>query len=218
MSDGLLDALGRAADAGPQRAFGVVIGIVTNNDDPEGLGRVKVRFPWLSDEDESSWARLATPMAGPGRGAYFLPEVDDEVLLAFEHGDPRFPYVLGGLWNGQDKPPDSKPLDGGKVARRVLKSRAGHIIRLDDTNGSEKIEIVDKTGQNSITIDSAANTITVHADGDLVLKSANGKVVLTGQAVEISSTAQDVTVNSSGDLGLVGQGQSTLKGATVNIN
>ncbi|ETX05496.1 MAG: hypothetical protein ETSY2_22635, partial [Candidatus Entotheonella gemina] len=89
------------------RVYGMVVAGVTNNQDPEGLGRVKVKFPWLSDRDESHWARIAMPMAGPERGFYFLPEVDDEVLVAFEHGLIEWPYVLGALWNGKDTPPES---------------------------------------------------------------------------------------------------------------
>ena len=104
----LFDVLSMDGGGGvAQRMSGVVVGVVTNTQDPAGLGRVKVKFPWLSDSEESFWARVATPMAGKGRGFYFLPEVEDEVLLAFEHGDARFPYVLGALWNGQDKPPEN---------------------------------------------------------------------------------------------------------------
>ena len=84
------------------RFYGVVVGIVTNNQDPENMHRVKVRFPWLSNDVESNWARVAAPMAGKGRGAYFLPEVDDEVLVAFEHGQVDHPFVVGCLWNGKD--------------------------------------------------------------------------------------------------------------------
>ena len=84
---------------------GPVVGIVTNNEDPGGLGRVKLFLPWPSDENETDWARVCTPMAGKERGIFFLPEVEDEVLVVFEHGDPRRPVVLGGLWNGVDKPP-----------------------------------------------------------------------------------------------------------------
>ena len=90
------------------RIYGVVVGIVTaNQGDPDGLGRVKVRFPWLASDAESAWARIATLMAGNKRGSFFLPEVEDEVLVAFEHGDLRYPYILGALWNGKDKPPDT---------------------------------------------------------------------------------------------------------------
>ena len=151
MGNNLLDILLPPESISPDRIFGVVVGIVTNNNDPEGIGRVKVRFPWLSgtDEsaDESAWARIAASMAGKGRGAYFLPEVDDEVLVAFDHGDIRFPYVLGALWNGQDQPPAAN--NDGKNNLRLIQSRSGHIIRLDDTSGAEKIEILDKSGKQS---------------------------------------------------------------------
>jgi len=104
-----------------QRFFGVTVGIVTNNKDPDGLGRVKATLPWMADQIETDWARVVTPMAGGSRGVYFLPEVDDEVLVAFEHGDPGSPYVLGGLWNGKDKPPESN--SDGKNDLRTIKSR-----------------------------------------------------------------------------------------------
>ena len=84
---------------------GVAIAIVTQNNDEEKMCRVKVRFPWHDQPSESYWARLSTPMAGNDRGLVLIPEVGDEVLVAFEREDLRFPYVLGGLWNGQDKPP-----------------------------------------------------------------------------------------------------------------
>ena len=84
---------------------GVVIGLVTNNQDPDGQGRVKVKFPWLSDDQESNWARLAMPMAGKNRGLFLLPEVGDEVLVMFEQGDVNHPYVIGAVWNGADTPP-----------------------------------------------------------------------------------------------------------------
>jgi uncharacterized protein involved in type VI secretion and phage assembly len=219
MSDSLLDILLPRGDAGPERVYGVVIGIVTNNDDPDGLGRVKVRFPWLSDTDESWWARIAAPMAGNGRGALFTPEVDDEVLVAFQHGDVRFPYVLGALWNGKDAPPESKPLDGdGKVVKRVIKSRSGHVIRLDDTDGDEKIEIIDQSGKNRIVIDTGKNTITIQADSDILLQAAQGKVAIEAQSIELTSTAKDIKLESSGNLDLKASAQSNLKGSVVNIN
>jgi uncharacterized protein involved in type VI secretion and phage assembly len=203
-------------EAYASRIHGVVVAVVTNNQDPDGMGRVKVKFPWLSGADESTWARVATPMAGKARGVYFLPEVDDEVLVAFEQGDVRFPYVLGALWNGQEAPPATN--GDGKNNVRVIKSRSGHLIRLDDTDGGEKIEIIDKSGKNSIGIDASANTITVKADGDISLESGQGKVVIKAQAVEIKSTAQDVKLESAGGMDVKASGQLTLKGSAVNIN
>src|SRR3974390_1449993 len=128
------------------RYYGVAFAIVTNNRDPEGLARVKVALPWMGDRAESDWARVGTPMAGPQRGVYLLPEVDDEVLVAFEQGSPSAPYVLGGLWNGKDAPPESNA--DGHNDRRTIKSRSGHVIRLTDTKGQEQIEIIDSSGNN----------------------------------------------------------------------
>src|SRR5271170_858207 len=101
MGTSLLDVLHPAQNEDSSgRFYGVAVGIVSNNKDPMNLGRVRMKFPWLSDDHESDWTRMASLMAGPGRGAYFLPEVNDEVLVAFEHGDVRRPYVIGGMWNG----------------------------------------------------------------------------------------------------------------------
>lgn len=200
---------------GEDRFYGVVVGIVTNNQDPDGLGRVKVRFPWLSDEDESHWARVLTPMAGNNRGLYLLPEVDDEVLVAFQHGDIRFPYVLGALWNGKDKPPADNA--DGKNNLRTLKSRSGHIIRLDDSDGAEKIEIIDKSTKNSIVIDTAANTITIAADADITIKASSGKLTLEGKGIAIKSQAE-VTIEASQNLDLKANSQLNIKGSVVNIN
>src|SRR5262245_16193614 len=141
MSQSLLDLLSQGP--APDRIYGVVSGIVTNNQDPDKLGRVKVRFPWLSESDESWWARVATPMAGKDRGAYFLPEVDDEVLVAFEHGQVDHPFVIGCLWNGKDDAPESNA--DGENNHRTIKSRSGHVLRFNDKSGSETIEIIDTT-------------------------------------------------------------------------
>ncbi len=216
MSRGTLaDAVGRANGREAHKIYGVVTGIVTNNDDPDGLARVKVKFPWLGDDVESWWARVAVPMAGDSRGTYFLPEVDDEVLVAFEHGDVRFPYVVGALWNANAKPPET---NGDKKNNlRTIKSRSGHIVRLDDTDGSEKIEIVDKSGKNSVVIDTANNKVTVSADSDITVTSANGKIALSGNGVEITSQA-DVKIEASGNIDVKASGQANVKGSVVNLN
>lgn len=197
------------------RFYGVAVGQVTNNQDPQGLGRVKLKFPWWSDDDESHWARVACFMAGSGRGAFFLPEVDDEVLVAFEHGDIHRPYVIGALWNGQAKPPADNA--SGKNDIRLIKSRSGHTVRLDDTEGAEKIAIVDKGGTNSITIDSKQNTITIKADKDVVIEAPQGKIRLTAQNIEIKSSA-DTKVEAQASMDVKANGTLNVKGATVNIN
>ena len=197
------------------RFFGVTIGIVTNNKDPDGLGRVKTSLPWMADQVESDWARVVTPMAGAGRGIYFLPEVNDEVLVAFEHGNPDTPYVLGGLWNGKDKPPESN--SDGKNDRRAIRSRSGNVIRLTDTDGDAKIEIIDSSGKNTIVISAKNNTITITAASDVTIQSSNGKLKLSGNGVEITSSST-VKVEASQSMDLKSSGQLNVKGAAVNIN
>jgi uncharacterized protein involved in type VI secretion and phage assembly len=198
------------------KMIGIVIGLVTNNKDPENLGRVRVKFPWFSEADESQWARVATLMAGKDRGSLFLPEVDDEVLVAFEHGDLRRPYVIGALWNGVDTPP-KEFVNDGKNNLRLIKSRSGHLIKLDDTEGSEKIQVIDKTGKNSILIDAKDNTITITSDKDIVLKASQGKIILQSKEIELKSSAA-TKIEAGGEMTVKASAAMTVKGATVNIN
>lgn len=182
------------------RTSGVVIGIVSDLNDEAGLGRVKVKLPHLGGE-ESDWARLSTMMAGSNRGAFFRPEKDDEVLVAFEHGDPRRPYILGALWSQADQPP---PDDGNRTQNnwRFIRSRSGHVILLDDTPGKEKIELIDKDGKRRITIDSANQKIQVQCDmGDVEIKAPTGKIMIE---------AREISVKASTTL--------SLEGSMVNIN
>lgn len=215
----LMDLLSSQDEQQDSPFYGVVIGLVTNNQDPEGMGRVKVQFPWRENPDESHWARVATLMAGKDRGSFFLPEVGDEVLLAFGNGDAANPYVIGALWNGKDQPP-SKNEDGNNNLR-MLKSRsghqvifddssnagkleihtqAGHIILLDDSAGNEKIEIKEKSGVNSLIIDSTQNSIVLESQAKLTIKSSS---------IEINADAM-MTIKAGGTL--------TIQGALVKIN
>lgn len=197
------------------KIYGVVVGIVTNNKDPEGLGRVKVKIPRISGEDESNWARVVSFMAGKERGAFFLPDVDDEVLVAFEYGNINIPYIMGSLWNGKDKPPVTN--DDGKNNIRIIKSRSGHIIRLDDTEGKEKIEIVDKSENNKIIIDTKNKKISIKSDKDIEISAPNGKVTIEAKDIETKSTAS-AKIEASSGLDLKASGTMNIKGATVNIN
>ncbi len=193
------------ADAKPN---GIVIGLVSDLNDPEGLGRVRVTFPHLNDQ-VSEWARLSSPMAGSGRGAFFRPEVQDEVLVAFEAGDTRRPHILGALWNQSDPIPDGT----GSAAEnnvRMIRSRSGHVIKLDDTKGAETIEIVDKDAARRIVIDSANKKITVACDsGDVEVDAGSGSVTVN---------AQTISLKASGTVSIEAGGTLTIKGATVNIN
>jgi uncharacterized protein involved in type VI secretion and phage assembly len=197
------------------RFFGVVVGIVTNNQDPDNMHRVKVRFPWLSQDHESNWARVATLMAGNGRGVYFLPEVEDEVLVAFEHGLIDQPYIIGSLWNGKDQPFESN--QDGENNHRAFKSRSGHIIRFNDQDGRETIEIIDKTEKNKIIIDSSNNTITIEADSDIEIKSATGKLVMSATGIELKSQAE-VKIEAVSNVDLKANAQVNVKGTIINLN
>jgi len=193
---------------------GVAVGQVSDNTDPAGLARVRVRLPWHADGETSFWARSAMPMAGADRGTYFLPEVGDEVLVAAEQGDPSHLYVLGVLWNGRDKPPADN--DDGANDTRLIKTRAGHTIRFNDDDADPEIEVrladgkrvaldkdgitVDDAKNNVITIDSGGATITVTAGRELVLKAAT------------------VSIDASASMSLTSSGTLTLRGSVVQIN
>lgn len=216
----ILDALANDSRS-ENKTYGVAAGLVTNNQDPQGLGRVRLKFPWLSDDNESDWVRIATFMAGNQRGGYFLPEVGDEALVAFEHGDINRPYVIGFLWNGVDKPPEANS-DGKNSIRKItsrsgheiifnddadqkrekleIHTKAGHTIVLDDSAGAEKIEIKDKTGSNSILFDSVQNSISVESAMQLKIKS---------QMIEIEA-GTSMTIKAGATL--------TVQGALVKIN
>lgn len=195
--------------------YGVVPGIVIDLNDPEGLGRVKVKFPVNSQEEIGHWARITTFMSGPEMGAFFFPEKNDEVLIAFEMGDITRPYVIGALWNGKDKTPDK--IEGEENNKRFIKTKSGHILRFDDKSGVEKIEIIDKTGKNSITIDTSNNAIKIVSDKDISLEAPQGTVKINAQSIEITAKGQAKVQSAGLDLD-GGSGVTNLKGSIVNIN
>jgi phage protein D len=174
---------------------GFMIGIVTNCDDPEDRGRVKVKLPALSDDKESDWARVVSAGAGKGRGFEWIPDINDEVMVGFEQGDIHLPYILGGLWNGVDVPFKKKGdyLEGGHVVRRFIqtnngKSEDSHLIIIDDSSSSPGITIQDSKG-NVIHIDTKKNKIEIHATGDIEVK-ADKNLELKGQNVKITGDTE----------------------------
>jgi uncharacterized protein involved in type VI secretion and phage assembly len=211
-----------------KRINGVAVGIVTNNRDPDGLGRIKVKFPWLSEESETDWVRIVSLYAGGERGAEFLPEVEDEVLVAFEHGDVNFPFVIGALWNTEQKPPEkNRP---GKNNIKIIRSRsghqilfndddemrqekveirsnAGHVVTLSDEVGCEHVLIQDKTGRNLVKIDSVTNSISVEAGLEVSI-----------EAMSIKIKAQMISIEAGAMMQIKAGGILTVQGGIVKIN
>lgn len=184
---------------------GVYVGVVTNNHDPENWGRIKVVYPWTDNSTESHWARLATLYAGKDRGSYFVPEVGDEVLMVFEHGDPNRPYVVGSLWNGQDPLPEPGHPDG-EDNHKILETRSGHKMTFDDTDGAEFITLVDSSMNNRVVIDVAGDSISILAlTGDIHINAPAGSVNFTSKTLNVkvektkehtSLQTHDITVKS----------------------
>lgn len=181
-----------------KKQTGLVIGLVTNNEDPKDQGRVKVKFPWLSDKHESDWARVVSTGGGPQRGVMWIPEVNDEVLIGFEQGDMHHPYVIGGLWNGVDSPPEpsKKVVKGGKTIRRIQYTRKKHKIILDDSDDSPGITIEDMNG-NTIHIDSKTNKLTIKMKGDIDIEAATHISLKANTGVDIDGGAGVVNIKGS---------------------
>jgi uncharacterized protein involved in type VI secretion and phage assembly len=212
LDQGLLADEDRPAAAHGGRWFGLYPALVTDIKDPDGQGRVKVALPWSPDTAGAryeGWARLATLMGGNNRGSWFVPDVNDEVLIGFEAGDPRRPYVLGGLWNGRDKPPDSMD-SGGNNHRKVLRSRNGVKVTLDDTDGKEKL-VLETPGGQKVTltdgpgvveiVDGNGNSVKLEAGG--VTITASAKLTLNASQVEVSAGMVSVSAGMSRFSGVV---------------
>ena len=179
------------------RGFGssVAIGVVTQNKDPEGMGRVRVKYPELGDSTEGWWARVTSFGSGKSKGGLMMPVVGDEVLLAFEHNDVRRPYVLGSVWNGKDKPGDLAHEDGSLAVRsqkRVLMEATDDMGMTSEkqislTVGDAKI-VITKDGEVQIEAGrvkvNARESFQVDAGGEITLK-AGGVVTITGSQVLI---------------------------------
>jgi len=232
--------LGLASGGGPAPTAppGVVVAVVDDVNDPEKTGRVRLSYPWLDGRYVSGWARTVQAGAGKDRGALVLPEVGDEVLVVFEQGDFRRPYVLGGLYNGVDQPSSQgiPAVDGGKgtVNRRSMVSRRGHRIDLLDEDGrTEGITIASGDGTVSLKLDATGTKVTVHSDGTVLIEGTQGitldsssaKLELKGGQISIAAT-QGVTVDGGGGpvkvtgptLDLKGGAMASLSASLVKIN
>ena len=182
---------------------GLVVGIVTNNDDPEKLGRVRVKFPTLSQDDESAWSRVATPGGGKQRGLQWIPEVDDEVLVGFELDDLTRPVVLGGLWNRQDGPPSPGSIAGGVVKQRLLVSRKDSRLTLDDD-------------QPSISLTLGGSPCLLKLEKSESSLTGDQKLVVSADQIEIKAT-QKLTL-SGAQVEITASGSLTASGKPIKLN
>lgn len=215
---GLIDtALASIREAVEPRVYGVAIGLVINNVDTTGGARVQVQLPWMPGYEP--WARVAAMSAGSKRGAFFIPQVGDEVLVAFNHGDVRDPYVIGSLWNGQDGPPSDSPMDA--ISKRVIKTPAGHEVVLDDLRQS--VTIKTNTGQQ-VTMEASKIELATAGGTAKVTLETSGQVSITGsvgielKAPKITLDGTTVEVKAATSATLNGGASCTVKGGLVRIN
>jgi uncharacterized protein involved in type VI secretion and phage assembly len=175
----------------------MLVGIVTDNKDPKGWGRIKVKFPTLTEEHTSNWARVVSIGAGKNRGFDCLPEINDEVLVAFEHGDIHRPYVIGGVWNGKDHPPASvnDTIQDGKVRLRTFKTRTGHKLQFveEDKGSSQAGVYIETQGGHKLFINDSDGSITIHSTKDLKLDAtgnidinAGGIITVKGSLIKLN--------------------------------
>jgi uncharacterized protein involved in type VI secretion and phage assembly len=206
------------------RWYGVYPALVSDIKDPDGQGRIKITLPWSPDtggDRYEVWARIATLMAGNNRGTWFIPDVNDEVLIVFEGGDPRRPYAIGGLWNGTDSPPESMD-GGGNNYKKVVRSRNGVKITLDDTDGQEQF-VVETPGGQKLNLkdgpgvveidDSNGNSIKMEASGITI--NASAKVTVQCSTAEISTSMLTVNSPMSQFSGVV-QAQTVITNSVVS--
>jgi len=190
----------------------LMIGIVADNKDPEKMGRILVTFPSMPD-GRMVWSRIVTPMAGEGKGQYFLPEIDDEVLVAINQGDFSSAYVLGSLWGTQRKPPEEMYQDENNF--KVIRTRGGNTITFDDADGNERIEIKDKD-ENTILISTGDKLIKIESKGNIELY-AESDIILQGKNIKMKAD-DSMEAKAGSSLSMDGGGTAELKAGTVNIN
>lgn len=206
MTDGLVRTAARSEGPDDRRIFGVALAKVINNVDTTNQGRVQIHLPWLACYEP--WARLAGLMSGNGCGTYFIPQVGDEVLVAFNHGDVREPYVVGSLWNGQDKSPGNKT---DAVNKRLIRTPQGHEIKFDDATG--EVTIKSSKGQrvvlgpDNIEIDLDDNKSTA------IMFEKGGKVTIKASDT-ITLDAPTITIKASKSVTLQGNQGATIKGGS----
>jgi phage protein D len=216
----LLGLTGGGNGSGSTRPYpGVVIAVVTDVNDPDGLGRVKLKFPWLSDSYETDWARTVQAGAGAQRGTVILPEVNDEVLVAFEQGDPGTPFVIGGLYNGVDRPPlGERLIDGstGAVKRRGFVSKKGGMIVFFDDDADEGIALLTGDRKYRIALNKTKTTIHIASDGKVEIEGAQDVTIKAGTNLKLQAGASLELKGAK--VSITGDGPVQVKGAVIQLN
>ncbi|NER79807.1 MAG: VgrG-related protein [Leptolyngbya sp. SIO1D8] len=223
----------------PRAGQTLMVGIVTENNDPEGLGRVRVKCPTLTEEHESNWARVVAPGAGTERGFDCLPEIEDEVLVAFEHGNIHRPYVIGGVWNGQDKPPEAikETVASSKVRLRTFKTRTGHTLQFIEEdkggskkgihlisvygheiylNDSEKVIEVKTKGGHTLKLDDQSREIQMKSTGKIALEAPQDITLKVGSST-VQLTPMGVTAKGT-QIQITGDAQTQVEGSMVTVS
>lgn len=180
-------------DGGLQQYFGLYPAIVTDLVDPDDLGRIEVKFPWLGtsgERDVRAWATLLTPYADDDQGLLVLPEVDSQVVVAFEAGNLRRPYIVGSCWNGREALPERPEAANNK---RLIKTRSGSLLEFDDTDGATRVTLSTSSGHQLI-LDAGGQEISVrHSGGSSITLQASGKIEITANAaVDINAAVLNV--------------------------
>ena len=228
--ENLIDSVEESIDQLNKKFYGVVTGKVRSVSDPLSLGRVQLTLPFLDDSDSSPWARVAAPMAGRFYGHYFIPSVDDEVLVAFEHGDVKAPYVIGALWTAKSQPPLMSPSD----EKRAIRTPGGSQIVFEDRPAAITIQTaptpvqslpgtVSPTGTNH-SVALTPSGIELASNKEIKLGVQTTKVTISSTGVEITLGASSVKLTTSSieikapTISIQATGSLTVKGTPVNIN
>jgi uncharacterized protein involved in type VI secretion and phage assembly len=214
MAEGLIETAAQPAEKTLTRVYGVAVAQVINNRDVTGLGRVQLCLPWLPGVEP--WAR----MAGMNRGAYFIPQIGDEVLVAFHHGDVREPYVVGCLWNNLDRPPALAPTDAD--TKRIIHTPLGHEIDFDDL--AQSLTITNST-QHTITLGKEKIEISAAGDAASITLDATGEVTIEGVSIKLKAPTTvtiegntNVEIKSSAGASIDGGAMCQIQAAMVKIN
>lgn len=228
--ENLIDSVEESIDQLNKKFYGVVTGKVRSVSDPLSLGRVQLTLPFLDDSDSSPWARVAAPMAGRFYGHYFIPSVDDEVLVAFEHGDVKAPYVIGALWTAKSQPPLMSPSD----EKRAIRTPGGSQIVFEDRPAAITIQTaptpvqslpgtVSPTGTNH-SVALTPSGIELASNKEIKLGVQTTRVTISSAGVEITLGASSIKLTTSSieikapTISIQATGSLTVKGTPVNIN